>query len=97
MCERRVRRRSDGGRISEHLRKRIGFPEMRYVALYALYAPTATLGCAALALALGDGRSSMGNPGAHGLTELVYAYTSDVNGDGSAMAGFDGATDFHNL
>ncbi|MEU1412476.1 potassium-transporting ATPase subunit KdpA [Streptomyces sp. NPDC005731] len=85
------------GRTPEYLRKRIGFPEMRYVVLYALVAPTAILGCSALAVALGQGRSSMGNPGPHGLTELVYAYTSNVNSNGSAMAGFNGATDFHNL
>jgi K+-transporting ATPase ATPase A chain len=85
------------GRTPEYLRKRIGFPEMRYVVLYALVAPTAILGFSALAVALGDGQSSMGNPGPHGLTELVYAYTSNVNSNGSAMAGFNGATDFHNL
>ncbi|MFE2065235.1 potassium-transporting ATPase subunit KdpA [Streptomyces sp. NPDC059467] len=85
------------GRTPEYLRKRIGFPEMRYVVLYALVAPTAVLGCAALAIALGEGQPSMGNPGPHGLTELVYAYTSNVNSNGSAMAGFNGATDFHNL
>ncbi|MET8641843.1 potassium-transporting ATPase subunit KdpA [Streptomyces sp. NPDC004675] len=85
------------GRTPEYLRKRIGFPEMRYVVLYALVAPTAILGCSALAVALGQGQSSMGNPGPHGLTELVYAYTSNVNSNGSAMAGFNGATDFHNL
>jgi K+-transporting ATPase ATPase A chain len=85
------------GRTPEYLRKRIGFPEMRYVVLYALVAPTAVLGFSALAVALGDGQSSMGNPGPHGLSELVYAYTSNVNSNGSAMAGFNGATDFHNL
>ncbi|MFF4754471.1 potassium-transporting ATPase subunit KdpA [Streptomyces sp. NPDC002514] len=85
------------GRTPEYLRKRIGFPEMRYVVLYALVAPTAILGCTALAVGLGDGRTSMGNPGPHGLTELVYAYTSNVNSNGSAMAGFNGATDFHDL
>ncbi|MEV6167523.1 potassium-transporting ATPase subunit KdpA [Streptomyces sp. NPDC051954] len=85
------------GRTPEYLRKRLGFPEMRYVVLYALVAPTAILGCAALAVALGEGQSSMGNSGPHGLTELVYAYTSNVNSNGSAMAGFNGATDFHNL
>ncbi|MET8956638.1 potassium-transporting ATPase subunit KdpA [Streptomyces sp. NPDC004393] len=85
------------GRTPEYLRKRIGFPEMRYVVLYALVAPTAILGCSAIAVALGEGQSSMGNPGPHGLTELVYAYTSNVQSNGSAMAGFNGATDFHNL
>ncbi|SNS89788.1 potassium-transporting ATPase subunit KdpA [Actinacidiphila glaucinigra] len=85
------------GRTPEYLRKRIGAGEMRYVVLYALVAPTAILVCSAIAVALPGGRSSMGNPGPHGLTELVYAYTSSTAGNGSAMAGFNGATDLHNL
>ncbi|MFF3560979.1 potassium-transporting ATPase subunit KdpA [Streptomyces sp. NPDC002574] len=85
------------GRTPEYLRKRIGFGEMRYVVLYALVAPTAILVCSAIAVALPDGRSSMGNAGPHGLTELIYAYTSNTASNGSAMAGFNGATDFHNL
>jgi K+-transporting ATPase ATPase A chain len=85
------------GRTPEYLRKRIGFAEMRYVVLYALVAPTAILACSAIAVALPQGRSSMGNAGPHGLSELIYAYTSNVNSNGSAMAGFNGATDFHNL
>jgi K+-transporting ATPase KdpA subunit len=85
------------GRTPEYLRKRIGFGEMRYVVLYALVAPIAVLICSAVAVALPAGRSSMGNTGPHGFSELVYAYTSNVNSNGSAMAGFNGATDFHNL
>lgn len=85
------------GRTPEYLRKRIGFAEMRWVVVYALIPPTVILGCVGLALALGHGQTSMGNPGAHGLTELIYAYTSSTNSNGSAMAGFNGATDFHNL
>ncbi|MGW1882759.1 potassium-transporting ATPase subunit KdpA [Streptomyces sp. NPDC001970] len=85
------------GRTPEYLRKRIGFAEMRWVVVYALIPPTVILGCAGLALALGHAQTSMGNPGAHGLTELIYAYTSNTNSNGSAMAGFNGATDFHNL
>ncbi|MEU3298288.1 potassium-transporting ATPase subunit KdpA [Streptomyces sp. NPDC006678] len=85
------------GRTPEYLRKRIGFAEMRWVVVYALIPPTVILGCVGLALALGHGQTSMGNPGAHGLTELIYAYTSNTNSNGSAMAGFNGATDFHNL
>lgn len=85
------------GRTPEYLRKRIGHGEMRHVVCYALVAPTAILACTALSVALGEGRSSMTNPGPHGLTELIYAYTSNVNSNGSAMAGFNGATDFHNL
>ncbi|WP_079023337.1 potassium-transporting ATPase subunit KdpA [Streptomyces odonnellii] len=85
------------GRTPEYLRKRLGFGEMRYVVMYALVPPTVILACTGLALSLGHGKTSMGNPGAHGLTELIYAYTSNTNSNGSAMAGFNGATDFHNL
>ncbi|WP_377266825.1 potassium-transporting ATPase subunit KdpA [Peterkaempfera sp. SMS 1(5)a] len=85
------------GRTPEYLRKRIGYGEMRYVVLYALVAPTAILVCSAIAVALPGGRTSMGNAGPHGLSELIYAYTSNTNSNGSAMAGFNGATDFHNL
>ncbi|MFE7392964.1 potassium-transporting ATPase subunit KdpA [Streptomyces sp. NPDC057582] len=85
------------GRTPEYLRKRIGYGEMRWVVVYALIPPTVILACTGIALAFGDGRTSMGNPGAHGLTELIYAYTSNTNSNGSAMAGFNGATDFHNL
>ncbi|MER5933629.1 potassium-transporting ATPase subunit KdpA [Streptomyces sp. NPDC002054] len=85
------------GRTPEYLRKRIGYAEMRWVVVYALIPPTVILTCSAFALAMGDAQSSMGNAGAHGLTELIYAYTSNTNSNGSAMAGFNGATDFHNL
>ncbi|GIH23581.1 potassium-transporting ATPase potassium-binding subunit [Acrocarpospora phusangensis] len=85
------------GRTPEFLGKRIAFAEMRYVVLYSLVAPTMILGLTALAIALPAGRSSMGNAGAHGLTEILYAYTSNVNGNGSAMAGLNGNTVFYNL
>ncbi|MFD9076520.1 potassium-transporting ATPase subunit KdpA, partial [Streptomyces lasiicapitis] len=84
------------GRTPEYLRKRIGYAEMRWVVSYALIPPTVILACTGFALATGNGQSSMGNPGAHGLTELIYAYTSNTNSNGSSMAGFNGATDFHN-
>ncbi|MCC9307755.1 potassium-transporting ATPase subunit KdpA [Kitasatospora sp. RB6PN24] len=85
------------GRTPEYLRKRIGFGEMRYVVMYALVAPTVILTCTAISIALPqDGAASMGNPGPHGLTELIYAYTSNTQSNGSSMAGFNGATDFHN-
>jgi K+-transporting ATPase A subunit len=43
------------------------------------------------------GRDSRGNPGAHGLSEILYAYTSNANSNGSAMAGLGGNTIFYNL
>ncbi|MEI5100736.1 potassium-transporting ATPase subunit KdpA [Streptomyces sp. PmtG] len=85
------------GRTPEYLRKRIGYGEMRWVVVYALIPPTVILSCTGLSLATDNGQSSMGNPGAHGLTELIYAYTSNTMSNGSSMAGFNGATDFHNL
>ncbi|MDH6117727.1 K+-transporting ATPase KdpA subunit [Kitasatospora sp. GAS204A] len=85
------------GRTPEYLRKRIGLGEMRYVVMYALVAPTVILVCSAVSVGLGqDGAADMGNPGPHGLTELIYAYTSNTQSNGSAMSGFNGATDFHN-
>ncbi|MCX4790594.1 potassium-transporting ATPase subunit KdpA [Streptomyces sp. NBC_01221] len=85
------------GRTPEYLRKRLDVAEMRYVVLYALVAPTVILTCTAIAIALPqDGAADMGNPGPHGLTELIYAYTSNTHTNGSSMAGFNGATAFHN-
>ncbi|MFJ6567632.1 potassium-transporting ATPase subunit KdpA [Streptomyces sp. NPDC091292] len=85
------------GRTPEYLGKRLGPGEMRYVVLYTLVAPVTVLVCAALAVGLGPGVTSMGNTRAHGLTEAIYAYTSNVFSNGSAMAGFNGATGFHEL
>ena len=85
------------GRTPEYLRKRLGFAEMRYVVCYALVAPTLILLFSAVAIALPQGRASMGNPGAHGLTEIIYAFTSNVQSNGSSMSGLSGNTPFYNL
>jgi K+-transporting ATPase ATPase A chain len=50
----------------------------------------------ALAMALGKGESSMTNTGAHGFSEVLYAYTSASNNNGSAFAGFAANTEYHN-
>lgn len=84
------------GRTPEYLRKRIRAPEMKLIALYQLAAPAAILTGAGLALALPVGRSAIGNPGAHGLSEVVYAFTSSANSNGSAFAGLSGNTPFYN-
>jgi K+-transporting ATPase KdpA subunit len=85
------------GRTPEYLRKRIGFLEMHYVVCYALVAPTLTLLFSALAVVLPQGRAAMGNTGAHGLTEVIYAFTSNVQSNGSSMGGLSGNTPFYNL
>jgi potassium-transporting ATPase potassium-binding subunit len=84
------------GRTPEYLGKKIQATEMKLVALYVLIVPFAVLGFAALSIMLSSGRASIANPGAHGLTEMIYAFTSASNNNGSAFAGFNGATTYFN-
>jgi potassium-transporting ATPase potassium-binding subunit len=85
------------GRTPEYLGKRLGPREMKLVSLTVLTAPCAVLTGVAIAIAVPAGAKSMGNPGAHGLSELLYAFTSCVAGNGSAFAGFSGNTPVFNL
>lgn len=85
------------GRTPEYLSKRIGISEMRYVVCYALVAPTLILAASAVAIALPAGRAAMGNSGAHGLSEIVYAATSTTQSNGSSFGGLSGNTPFYNL
>lgn len=66
------------------------------VALYYLATPAALLAGAAAAIALPAGRAAIFNPSAHGLSEVVYAFTSAANGNGSAFGGLSGNTPFYN-
>ncbi len=84
------------GRTPEYLGKKIQAAEMKLVVLYVLIVPFAALGFAALSIMLNSGRASLANPGAHGLTEMIYAFTSASNNNGSAFAGFNGATTYFN-
>ena len=84
------------GRTPEYLGKKIQAAEMKLVVLYILIVPFAVLGFAALSIMLVQGRASIANPGAHGLTEMIYAFTSASNNNGSAFAGFNGATTYFN-
>ncbi len=84
------------GRTPEYLRKRIKAPEIKLIALYHLATPAAVLVGAGIALALPAGRLAIGNPGAHGLSEIVYAFTSSANSNGSAFAGLSANTRFYN-
>jgi K+-transporting ATPase ATPase A chain len=81
------------GRTPEYLGKKIGAREMKYVAVGALFVPTMVLALTALAIVTKGGLASVFNPGAHGFTEALYAYTSQANNNGSAFAGY-GATNF---
>jgi K+-transporting ATPase ATPase A chain len=81
------------GRTPEWLGKKIEAREMKLAALGALFVPTMALAMTAVAIVTKSGLASVFNPGAHGFTETLYAYTSQSNNNGSAFAGY-GATDF---
>jgi K+-transporting ATPase ATPase A chain len=84
------------GRTPEYLGKKIQANEMKLVAIYILMVPFAALSFAAVSILMTSGKASLLNPGPHGLTEMVYAFVSSANNNGSAFAGFNGATTFFN-
>jgi K+-transporting ATPase ATPase A chain len=84
------------GRTPEYLGKKIQAAEMKLVAIYILIVPLAALSFAAISITMTSGRASLLNPGAHGLTEMIYAFVSTSNNNGSAFAGFNGATTYFN-
>ncbi|MFD0312683.1 potassium-transporting ATPase subunit KdpA [Streptomyces flavalbus] len=84
------------GRTPEYLGRKIGGREIKLAACYILVTPALVLVGTALAMALGKGESSMTNVGAHGFSEVLYAYTSASNNNGSAFAGFGADTQYHN-
>ncbi|MBX3010777.1 MAG: potassium-transporting ATPase subunit KdpA [Caldilineaceae bacterium] len=84
------------GRTPEYLGKKIEAYEMKMAALVILIMPLIVLGFTALAVMLEVGKASIYNPGAHGFSEVLYAYTSQGNNNGSAFAGFGANTPFHN-
>ncbi|MFP3989021.1 potassium-transporting ATPase subunit KdpA [Streptomyces sp. E11-3] len=84
------------GRTPEYLGKKIGTREIKLAACYILVTPALVLIGTAVAMALGKGESSMTNVGAHGFSEVLYAFTSASNNNGSAFAGFGADTPFFN-
>jgi K+-transporting ATPase ATPase A chain len=85
------------GRTPEYLGKKIGAREMKLVSLYILTTPALALAGLGIAMWTETGRSSILNPGAHGLSEVFYAFASAANNNGSAFAGLNANTDFYNL
>ena len=85
------------GRTPEYLGKKIRPTEMKYAALYMLAMPTIVLVFAGLSLAFKVPVRSILNSGPHGLTEIVYAYTSMTNNNGSAFAGLGTNTTWFNV
>ncbi|HEU5419831.1 MAG TPA: potassium-transporting ATPase subunit KdpA [Streptosporangiaceae bacterium] len=84
------------GRTPEYLGKKIRPAEMKYAALYLLATPMLVLAGAGLSIAMKTPQNSILNPGPHGLTEVLYAFTSMANNNGSAFAGLTTATDWYN-
>ncbi|WP_019633321.1 potassium-transporting ATPase subunit KdpA [Actinomadura atramentaria] len=75
------------GRTPEYLGKKIGSREIKFASMYFLITPILVLTGSAVAVASGWGRDGMLNGGPHGLSEILYAYTSASNNNGSAFAG----------
>ncbi|WP_338676455.1 potassium-transporting ATPase subunit KdpA [Streptomyces sp. SCSIO 30461] len=84
------------GRTPEYLGKKIGTREIKLAALYILITPTLVLCFTATAMALPTPARSMTNSGAHGFSEILYAYTSGANNNGSAFAGLNADTQWFN-
>ncbi|MET9732430.1 potassium-transporting ATPase subunit KdpA [Streptomyces sp. NPDC006458] len=84
------------GRTPEYLGKKIGTREIKLAALYLLVTPALVLVLTAFALALPTPANSMTNSGAHGFSEILYAYTSASNNNGSAFAGLNADTQWFN-
>jgi K+-transporting ATPase ATPase A chain len=85
------------GRTPEYLGKKIQATEMKLVVLYILFVPVVILVFAAISAVSGFALSSLANEGPHGLSELVYAFTSMANNNGSAFGGLAGDTQWFNI
>ncbi|WP_091178584.1 potassium-transporting ATPase subunit KdpA [Microlunatus flavus] len=84
------------GRTPEYVGKKIGGREIKFASLYFLVTPALVLVGTAAAMALPSARASMLNSGPHGLSEVLYAYTSAANNNGSAFAGLSANTTWYN-
>jgi K+-transporting ATPase ATPase A chain len=83
------------GRTPEYIGKKIRPTEMKYAALYFLTLPVVILTAAGLSIGTHIGQSAIFNPGPHGLTEIMYAFTSMANNNGSAFAGLGTAAPWY--
>jgi K+-transporting ATPase ATPase A chain len=84
------------GRTPEYLGKKIGSREIKLAACYILITPALVLVFTAASMALPTPPHSMLNSGAHGFSEVLYAFTSASNNNGSAFAGLNANTDWYN-
>jgi K+-transporting ATPase ATPase A chain len=85
------------GRTPEYLGKKIEPFEMKMAALLILIMPIVVLGLTALASVTDAGQAAICNPGPHGFSQILYAFTSQGNNNGSAFAGLSGNSLFYNV
>jgi K+-transporting ATPase ATPase A chain len=85
------------GRTPEYLGHKIEAYEMKMASLLILIMPITVLVFTSLAVMLPDGKAGILNPGPHGFSEILYAFTSQGNNNGSAFAGLSANTPFYNL
>ncbi len=85
------------GRTPEYVGKKIEAREVKMAMLAILCLPLMILGWTAVAVVIPSAVASMANPGPHGFTEVLYAYSSQTGNNGSAFAGLTGNTPFYNL
>ena len=84
------------GRTPEYLGKKIEAFDIKMASLVILIPPMIILGGAAVAVMLAAGKAGVANPGAHGFSEILYAFSSAVGNNGSAFAGLSANTPFYN-
>ncbi len=85
------------GRTPEYLGKKIEAFEMKMSSLAILVMPLIVLTGTAVAVSVQPGTAAVANPGAHGFSEILYAYSSAGNNNGSAFAGLSANTPFYNV
>lgn len=85
------------GRMPAYLGKKIEAFEMKMASFAVLLMPLVVLACTGIACIIHAGTNSIANPGAHGFSEILYAFTSLVNNNGSAFAGLNANTPFYNI
>ncbi|BCH28984.1 potassium-transporting ATPase potassium-binding subunit [Mesorhizobium sp. L-8-10] len=85
------------GRTPEYIGKKIEAKEVKMAMLAILCLPAAMLIFTAIAVLLPTGVASIGTPGPHGFSEILYAYTSGAANNGSAFAGLSGNTPWYNV
>ena len=85
------------GRTPEYLGKKIEAYEMKMTSIAILVTPLLVLAGTAIAVMTDAGKAGISNPGAHGYSEILYAFTSAANNNGSAFGGISANTPFYNI